>query len=54
MNQNIATVTADGAYDIEQVYKHIANLNAISIIPPKENAALTNHCIEKCPFVQAA
>lgn len=49
VNQNIATVTADGAYDIEQVYKNIANLNAIAIIPPKENAALTNHCIENMP-----
>lgn len=46
INASIASVTADGAYDIEQVYKTIAALNAAAIIPPKENATLTNYCIE--------
>lgn len=45
----IATVTADGAYDIEHVYKDIADLNAIAVIPPKGNAALTDHCIKNLP-----
>jgi len=36
VNQDIAT-------------KNIANINAIAIIPPKDNAALTDHCIKNIP-----
>ena len=49
VHQKIATVTADGAYDIEQVYKNIASIDAVAIIPPKENAALTDNCIKNIP-----
>ena len=49
INSKIASVTADGAYDIEQVYKNIADANAIAIIPPKDNCALTNYCIKNIP-----
>ena len=49
INKDIASVTADGAYDIEHVYKDIADRNAIAVIPPKENAVLSNSCIKNSP-----
>ncbi len=49
VNRKIASVIADGAYDIEQVYKNIDDLGAVAIIPPKDNAALTDYCIKNIP-----
>jgi hypothetical protein len=49
VNQDIASVTADGAYDTEPVYKSIADINATAIIPPRKTAALTDDCINNIP-----
>lgn len=37
-NQNIGSVTADGAYDTRKCYEAVAARNAYAVIPPRKNA----------------
>lgn len=49
INQNIASLSGDTAYDVEPVYLSVANKNATAIIAPRANAVVTENCIETIP-----
>ena len=41
--QDIGSVTADGAYDTRKCHDAISTRNAHAVIPPRKNAKATGH-----------
>ena len=49
INNKIASVSGDCAYDCKPVYESILKVNARAIIPPKENAVISRECLKYYP-----